>query len=155
MSWNFTENYFGINKRYWAKKIPEVGRGGHSPPGRARPPWRALVGCGLLGPPLVPIFWYITGFDLEKNIVILSGRCAAVSRWNLGRSTFALWQSDSAGDTSLREGISMTSSSPTTLSLWEDQSSSTSSPSPSYLKPYFISCVQSLYQNLRLVPVGD
>ena len=34
----------------------------------------------------------------------LSGWSAAVSRRNLARSTFALWWSDSAGDTSLREG---------------------------------------------------
>ena len=40
---------------------------GHNPPGRTRPPRRALVGCGLLGPPLVPIIWYISGFDLEKT----------------------------------------------------------------------------------------
>ena len=39
----------------------------------AQPTWarqaprRALVGCGLLGPPPVPIFWYISHFDLEKN----------------------------------------------------------------------------------------
>ena len=31
--------------------------GGHKTPGRARPPWRALVGCALLGPHPVPIFW--------------------------------------------------------------------------------------------------
>ena len=40
--------------------------GGHNPPGRARPPWRALEGCGLFGPPPVPIFWYISDFDLKK-----------------------------------------------------------------------------------------
>ena len=34
----------------------------------------------------------------------LSGRSVAVSRRNLGRSTFALWRSDSAGGTSLPEG---------------------------------------------------
>ena len=32
------------------------------------------------------------------------GRNTAVSRRNLGRSTFALWRSDYARDTSLREG---------------------------------------------------
>jgi len=30
--------------------------GGHNPPGHAREPTRALVGCAPLGPPLVPIF---------------------------------------------------------------------------------------------------
>ena len=41
--------------------------GGHNPPGRAREPRRALVGCAHPGPPPVPIFWYIGHFDLEKN----------------------------------------------------------------------------------------
>ena len=41
--------------------------GGHNPPRRANSTWRALVGCGLLGPSPVPIFWYISHFDLEKN----------------------------------------------------------------------------------------
>ena len=70
----------------------------------AQPTWRALVGCGLLGPPLVPIFWYISHFDLETIRRRLSGRSAAVSRRNLGRSTFALRRSDSTGGTSLSEG---------------------------------------------------
>jgi hypothetical protein len=43
-------------------------------------------------------------FALEKIEKRLSGRSAAVSRRNLGRSYFALRWSDSAGDTSLREG---------------------------------------------------
>src|SRR3990170_110020 len=42
--------------------------------------------------------------DLEKIRRGLSGRSAAVLRWNLGRSTFALRRSDSAGGTSLPEG---------------------------------------------------
>ena len=40
--------------------------GGYNPPGPAREPRRALVGYRLLGPPSVPIFWYISHFDLEK-----------------------------------------------------------------------------------------
>jgi len=91
--------------------------GGHNPPGRAREPRRALVGCAHPGPPPVPIFWYISHFDLEKRRIGLSGRSAAVSRRKLGRSTFALQQSDSAGGTSLPEGeiivIIITSNSPT------------------------------------------
>ena len=75
-----------------------------APPGRARQPRRALVGCSPLGPPLVPIFWYVSHFDLEKIRRRLSGWSAAVSRQNLGRSTFALRRSDSAGGTSLPEG---------------------------------------------------
>ncbi|KAM3211071.1 hypothetical protein ACQJBY_064726 [Aegilops geniculata] len=41
--------------------------GGHNPPGHAREPRRPLVGCALLSSPPVPIFWYISHFDLEKN----------------------------------------------------------------------------------------
>jgi hypothetical protein len=52
----------------------------------------------------VPIFWYISPFALEKIMRRLLGRSAAVSRRNLGRSTFALRRRDFAGDTSLREG---------------------------------------------------
>ena len=63
--------------------------GGPIPPGRARPSGRALVGCGLLGPPPMPIFWYISHFDLEKRRGVLSGWSATASRRNLGRSTFA------------------------------------------------------------------
>ena len=70
----------------------------------APPPQRALVGCALLGPPLVPIFWYKSHFDLENIIGGLSGQSAAVSMRNLGRSTFALRRSDSAEGTSLLEG---------------------------------------------------
>ena len=77
--------------------------GGHNPHGRAREPRRALVGCALLGPPLVPIFWYISHFNLEKNKERTFGRSAAISRRNFGRSTFALRRSDSAGGTSLPE----------------------------------------------------
>ena len=78
--------------------------GGHNPPGCTREPRRALVGCALLGPPLVPIFWYISHFDLEKIRRGLSGWSAAMLRRNLGRSTFALRRSDSIEGTSLPEG---------------------------------------------------
>ena len=76
----------------------------------AQPTWARqgaqarLVCYAILGPPPVPIFWYISHFDLEKIRRGLSGRSAAVSRRNLGRSTFALRRSDSAGGTSLPEG---------------------------------------------------
>ena len=84
-----------------ANKYQRGPTGGHNPPGRAREPRRALVGCALLGPPPVPIFWYISHFDLEKIRGGHSGRRAGVSRRNLARSTFALRRSDSAGGTSL------------------------------------------------------
>ena len=92
---------------------------------RQSPPWRALVGCGLLGPPPVPIFWYISRFDLENIKGGLSGRSAVASRRNLGRSTFALRWSDSAGELPSRRGKSSSSSSPTTQPSWEGISSST------------------------------
>ena len=61
-------------------------------------------GCAHPSPSPVPIFWYIGHFDLEKKIRTgLSGQSAAVSRWNLGRSTFALQHRDSAMGTSLPE----------------------------------------------------
>ena len=78
--------------------------GGNNPHGRAREPKHDLVGCAILGPPPVPIFWYISHFDLEKIRRGLSGWSAAVSRQNLGRSTFALRRSDFAGGTSISEG---------------------------------------------------
>ena len=60
--------------------------GGHNPPGCAREPRRALVGCAHPGPPPVPIFWYISHFDLEKIRRGLSGWRVAVLRRNLGMS---------------------------------------------------------------------
>ena len=72
----------------WARQGPQACPGGLCPP-------RPTSGA---------IFWYIGHFDLEKIRVGLSGRSTAVSRRNLGRSTFALRQSDSAGGTSLPEG---------------------------------------------------
>ena len=75
----------------------------HNPPRRAREPRRALVGCAHLGPPPVPIFCYISPFDLKIRRQ-LSGWSVAVSRRNLGRSTFPLWWSNSVGGTSPPEG---------------------------------------------------
>ena len=89
---------------FGANKYQRGPQGGHNPPGHAREPGCAVVGCAHPGPPLVPIFWYISHFDLEKIRGGLSGRSAAASRRNLGRSTFALRRSDSARGTSLLEG---------------------------------------------------
>ena len=86
-----------------ANKYQRGPPGRHNPPGRAREPRRALVGCAHPGPPPVPFFWYTGHFHQEKIRRGLSGRSAAVSRRNLGRSTFALRRSDSAGGTSLPE----------------------------------------------------
>ena len=121
--------------------------GGHNPPGRTRRPRRTLVGAALLGPPPVPIFWYISHFDLEKIRGGHSGRTAAAWRRNLGRSTFALRRSNSAGLPS-RRGKSSSSSSPTTLPSWGGLSSSTSpqhqllsNPSPSLV---FNLCIKTI-----------
>jgi hypothetical protein len=59
--------------------------------------------CGAPGWPLASSFCYISSFGLKIERR-LSGRSAAVSRRNLGRSYFALRRSDSVGDTSLLEG---------------------------------------------------
>ena len=71
--------------------------GGHKPGGCAP------VVCGPPGRPPVPIFCYMVCFDLEKIRRKLTGRSAAVSRWNLGRTNLGLRRSCSAGETSLWE----------------------------------------------------
>ena len=78
--------------------------GSDKPGGRALPPGHASRACGTWVRPPGPIFSYMKGFDLEKIKRKVSGRSTAVSRRNLGRSTFALRRSDSVGETSLREG---------------------------------------------------
>ena len=57
-------------------------------------------------------------FGPRKKRRGLLGQSAAISRRNLGRSTFALRRSDSARGTYLPEGKSSSSSSPTTLPSW-------------------------------------
>ena len=59
--------YCGI---YRAKRRSGGGtRGGHTPPGRARRPWRALVGCPLLRTPPGATRAHIFPFGPEKIIV--------------------------------------------------------------------------------------
>ena len=68
------EIIFGINKKYWSRKLSEgANLMGTTHQGVPDPPRRAMMGCGLLGPPLVPIFWYIVTFNLEKIRGGLSG----------------------------------------------------------------------------------
>ena len=92
----YRELFWNILKKYWAKKYQEgthqvaISLGG----------WA----CGPPGQPPVPIFCYMKGFELEKIEIRLLEWSAAVSRWNLGRSNLGLRQSDSIGETSLREG---------------------------------------------------
>ena len=40
--------FLGQNDLYTKRGAPEVGRGGHKPPGRAWAPWHAQVGCAHL-----------------------------------------------------------------------------------------------------------
>ena len=121
----------------------------------ARPPRRALVGCAQPSPPPMPLFWYISHFDLEKIRRGLSGWSAAVSWRNLGRSTFALRQSDSAGGTSLSEGeiivIVITNDSPILgRAIFINIFSSIIS---SQTLVHLLCSI--LYRNYRLVLVGD
>ena len=109
------------------------------------PPGRAPLSCGPPSRPPVPIFCYMKSFTLEKIRRKLSGRNTAAASRNLGRTNLGLWQSCSARETSLWEGKSSPSSSPTILSLGGGQSPSTSSPAPSHLKPS-----SSLVSNLCL-----
>ena len=80
------------------------------------PTRRAPLSPGPPGGPLVSIFCYMKAFTLEKIAGKLTGRNSAATRRNLGGTNLELRQSYSAGDTSLREGKSSPSSSPTHLS---------------------------------------
>ena len=47
--------FLGQNDLYTERWAPEVGLGGHNPPGHAWAPWRAQVGCAHL----VGLLWYL------------------------------------------------------------------------------------------------
>lgn len=92
-SWNSTEVIFGINKKYWAKEVPE---GGHPPSTRvgARPtPWARPLPRGPPGRPPMPIFCYMKSFTLEKVIRKLLGRNSTATRRNLGGTNLGLRRS--------------------------------------------------------------
>ena len=65
---NFTENIFGINKKYWVKKAQE---GGHQPTTRVEgapyPLGTPPRPCGAPRRPPTPIFCYMVCFDQKKN----------------------------------------------------------------------------------------
>ena len=85
MTWNFTENIFGINKKYWRKKH-------HQGPTPCPRGWRARpLPRGPPGSPPMPIFWYKVSFSMEKIRRKLSGRSAAVSRRNQSRAPAELF----------------------------------------------------------------
>ena len=106
-----------------------------------------------VGPP-VPIFCYMKSFVQRKIISKLSWRDSAAMRRNIGGTNLGLWQSCSAGDTSLRETEIITIIITNAPLIERGQSSSTSSSAPSPLKPQFISCIQFLSLSLGLVLVG-
>ena len=122
---------------------------------RGPTPWPRGWGARpcLVGP-LVPIFCYMKSFVREKIRSKLSGRNSAATRRNLGGTNLGLRWSCSAGETSHWTGKSSPLSSPIILSSGGGKYPSTSSPAPSPHKPWFIPCNQSLYQNLRLVPMS-
>ena len=90
---NIGANNYRRGPTRWAQSI-WVCQGAQARPGGLCPP-RPTSGAHLL---VCKSFWP------RKSKGWLSGRSAAVSRRNLGRSTFALRRSDSAGGTSLPEG---------------------------------------------------
>ena len=117
-------------RKKYTKGPPPCPRDRGTPRYRARP----LSPRPPDGPP-VAFFCYIIAFTLEKIVGKLPGRTSAATRRNLGETNLGLWRSCSAGGTSLREGESSPSSSPTILSSGGGQYPSTSSPAPSHLKP--------------------
>ena len=108
--------------------------GSHKGRGRALPPRHASLPCGPPGRPPVPVFGYMVCFNLEKIRKKFSGRSVAISRRNLGRTNLGLWQSCSAGDTSLREGKIIAIVITNARLIGRGQSPSTYSPAPSPLK---------------------
>ena len=106
----------------------------HEGGGRALPPGRAPYLVGPPGGPPVPIFCYMKSFVRRKIISKLLGRDSAATRRNLGGTNLGLWQSCSAGDTSLREGEIITIVITNAPLIGRGQSPSTSSPAPSHLQ---------------------
>ena len=54
--------FLGQNDLYTRIWAPEVGRGGHNPPGRAWGAWRAQVGCAHL---VAPLRWLLAPIILK------------------------------------------------------------------------------------------
>ena len=152
-TWDSTKQLFGFIKELWAK---EIGQGAHTLSRRqGRPPiGRAPLSHGLPGGPPASIFCYIITFTLEKIMGKLTGRNSAATKRNLGGINLGLWQSCSAGDTSLREGEIITIVITNAPLIRRGQSPSTSSPAPSPLKTLVHLLYPILYQNHKLVHVG-
>ena len=134
-SWNSTE----CLKRNKEKSTPKMKARGPTPC-----PWGWGVHPPLLGraplprgPPggsPTPIFSHMKSFDEKKTEEKLSGRDSAATRRNHGGTNLGLWQSCSAGDTSLQEGEIITIVITNAPLIRRGQSPSTSSPAPSHLQ---------------------
>ena len=57
--------FLGQKHLYTRRWAPEVGRGGHNPPGRARGAWRAQVGCAHL---VAPLWWLLAPVFIKYSI---------------------------------------------------------------------------------------
>ena len=102
--------------------------GGGAPYPLGAPP--CLVGPP--GRPPVPIFCYMKSFVRGKLISKLSGRNSAATRRNLGGTNLGLWQSCSAGETSLPEEeiIAIVITNNPLIGRGKSPSTSSSAPSP-------------------------
>ena len=108
---------------------------------KARGPTPCSRGWGVRplprGPPggsPTSIFSYMKSFDEKKIASNLSGRYSAATRRNLGGTNLGLWQSCSAGDTSLREGEIITIVITNAPPIRRGKSPLISSPAPSHLQ---------------------
>ena len=148
-SWNSMKVIFGINKKILSEENTKGGpptvhdRGGRTP---------CLVGhlAGLWCPSSA--IWSLSmGTKIRSHLL---GHKSAATRWNLGRTNLGLWQSFSAGETSLPEGEITAIVITNAPLIRRGQSPSTSSSAPSHLKTQVHLLYPILYQNHKLVPVG-
>ena len=79
--------FLGQNDLYTRRWAPEVGRGGHNPPGRAWASWRAQVGCAHL---VGPLCYLLTPIFLIYSIKYLHkvSACLELCRRSFSRSRF-------------------------------------------------------------------
>ena len=132
------------SRRFFMEYIRIIGANNYQrgPTRWAQPTWERRGpqarpgGCALLGPPPVPLFWYISHFGLEKNKGETFGTERRRLEAELGQEHFfSPTERFCRGNFPLGGGKSSSSSSPTTLPSWGGKSPSTSSLAPSHLKP--------------------
>ena len=131
-----------ILRRFFIEYIKNTGekkyqRGPTSCPqgNRARPPGRALMPCGANSWPPAPSFCYIRSFALKNYREDFRDETPPSRGRTWAGSILLSGGAIPPGILPSGRGKSKPSTSPTILSSWEDQSSSTSSPAPSRLKP--------------------